>query len=127
MLNRNFGAKTQHDYFRQLETFTKFLGCARDTAMGDDIRSFQTAEREAGAKPPKMNAQAAALRFFVGVKCGRLDLAQQIARTYLPPKLPSVLSADDVARLRSSMRGIRTRVLIKSDRSSAHDCFAGRI
>lgn len=105
MLNRNFGAKTQHDYLRHVETFAKFLGRAPDTATGDDIRRFQTAEREAGAKPPKMNAQAAALRFFLGVTCGRLDLAQQIARTYLPPKLPSVLSADDVARLLEAAPG----------------------
>jgi site-specific recombinase XerC len=105
MLNRNFGAKTQHDYLRHVETFAKFLDRAPDTATGDDIRRFQTAEREAGAKPPKMNAQAAALRFFLGVTCGRLDLAQQIARTYLPPKLPSVLSGDDVARLLEAAPG----------------------
>ena len=105
MLNRNFGAKTQHDYLRHVETFETFLGRAADMATGDDIRRFQTAEREAGAMPPKMNSQAGALRLFLGVTCGRLDLAQQIARSYYPPKLPSVLSADDVARLLEAAPG----------------------
>jgi hypothetical protein len=38
MTNRNFGAKTKHDYIRHIETFAKFLGRAPDTATGDDIR-----------------------------------------------------------------------------------------
>ena len=42
MTNRNFGAKTQHDYIRHIETFAKFLGRAPDTATGDDIRRFQS-------------------------------------------------------------------------------------
>ena len=41
MTNRNFSAKTQHDYIRHIETFAKFLDRAPDTATGDDIRRFQ--------------------------------------------------------------------------------------
>ena len=37
MTNRNFGAKTQYDYIRHIETFAKFLGRAPDTATGDDV------------------------------------------------------------------------------------------
>ena len=46
-----------------------------------------------------MNTQASALRFFLGITCGRADLAHQIARTRYPRKLPRVLSPEDVARL----------------------------
>jgi hypothetical protein len=49
MTNRNFGAKTQHDYIRHIETFAKFLGRAPDTASGDDIRCFQAEQIAQGA------------------------------------------------------------------------------
>ena len=82
MTNRNFGAKTQHDYIRHIETFAKFLGRAPDTASGDDIRCFQAEQIAQGARPAKMNTQASALRFFLGITCGRADLTHQIARAH---------------------------------------------
>ena len=105
MTNRNFGAKTQHDYIRHIETFAKFLGRAPDTASGDDIRCFQAEQIAQGAQPAKMNTQASALRFFLGITCGRADLAHQIARTRYPRKLPRVLSPEDVARLLEAAPG----------------------
>ena len=99
MTNRNFGAKTQHDYIRHIETFARFLGRAPNTATGDDIRRFQAEQIARGAQPPKMNTQASALRVFLSVTCGRADLAHQIARTHYPRKLPRVLSPEDVARV----------------------------
>jgi integrase/recombinase XerD len=105
MTNRNFGAKTQHDYIRHIETFAKFLGRAPDGATGDDIRRFQAEQIAQGAQPPKMNTQASALRFFLSVTCGRADLAHQIARTHYPRKLPRVLSGEDVARLLGAAPG----------------------
>jgi site-specific recombinase XerD len=105
MTNRNFGAKTQYDYIRHIETFAKFLGRAPDTATGDDIRRFQAEQIAQGAQPPKMNTQASALRFFFGITCGRADLAHQIARTHYPRKLPRVLSPEDVARLLEAAPG----------------------
>jgi integrase/recombinase XerD len=105
MTNRNFGAKTRHDYIRHIETFAKFLGRAPDTATGDDIRRFQAEQIVQGAQPPKMNTRASALRFFLGITCGRADLAHQIARTHYPRKLPRVLSPEDVARLLEAAPG----------------------
>jgi len=105
MTNRNFGAKTQYDYIRHIETFAKFLGRAPDTATGDDLRRFQAGQIAQGAQPPKMNTQASALRFFFGITCGRADLAHQIARMHYPRKLPRVLSPEDVARLLEAAPG----------------------
>jgi len=105
MTNRNFGAKTRHDYIRHIETFAKFLGRAPDTATGDDIRRFQAEQIAQGALPPKMNTQASALRFLLGITCGRADLSHQIARTHYPRKLPRVLSGEDVARLLAAAPG----------------------
>src|SRR5271165_2382521 len=99
MTVRSFSDKTQHEYIRQIETFAGFLGRSPDTASGDDIRRFQLAQVKQGAQPPKMNAQASALRFFFTVTLGRADLAHQLARTHYPRKLPRVLAAEQVARL----------------------------
>jgi integrase/recombinase XerD len=105
MTNRNFGTKTRHDYIRHIESFAKFLGRAPDTATGDDIRRFQAEQIAQGAQPSKMNTQASALRFFLGITCGRVELAHQVARTHYPRKLPRVLSPQDVARLLAAAPG----------------------
>ena len=99
MAVRRLGAKTQHDYIKHIETFTRFLGRSPDTATSEDLRRFQVREVQAGAKPPKMNTQVSALRFFLKITLGRLDLAHQLARVDYPRKLPRVLPMDDVARL----------------------------
>ena len=102
---RSFGDKTQRDYIRHIETFARFLGRSPDTASGDDIRRFQLMQVEQGAQPPKMNAQASALRFFFTITLGRADLAHQLARTHHPRKLPRVLTPDQVARLLETAPG----------------------
>ncbi|HLH98704.1 MAG TPA: tyrosine-type recombinase/integrase [Xanthobacteraceae bacterium] len=102
---RTFGDKTQQDYIRHIEAFAKFLGRSPDSATGDDIRRFQLAQVEAGAQPPKMNAQASALRFFFTITLGRADLAHQLARTSYPRKLPRVLTEDQVASLLEAAPG----------------------
>src|SRR5262249_47861932 len=105
MAVRSFSDRTRHDYIRHVETFASFLGRPPDTATGDDLRRFQLAQVEEGAQPPKMNAQASALRFFFTVTLGRADLAHQLARTHYPRKLPQVLATDEVARLLEAAPG----------------------
>ena len=71
MAVRRFGEKTQHDYIKHVETFTRFLGRSPDTATAEDLRRFQVHARERGTQPPTMNSQVAALRFFFGKTLGR--------------------------------------------------------
>ena len=52
-----------------------------------------------------MNTQVSALRFFLKITLGRLDLAHQLARVDYPRKLPRVLSPADVARLLEAAPG----------------------
>ena len=92
MAVRRFSEKTKHDYIRHIEAFTRFLGRSPDTATAEDLRRFQVHEMEQGAKPPKMNTQVSALRFFLKTTLGRLDLAHSLARVDYPRKLPRVLS-----------------------------------
>jgi len=105
MTVRQFSEKTQHDYIRHVETFSKFLGRSPAAATGDDLRRFQFQQTQDGAQPPKMNTQASALRFFFTITLGRADLAHQLARTHYPKKLPRVLSPDDVASLLEAAPG----------------------
>ena len=48
-----------------------------------------------GAKPPKMNSQVSALRFFLKITLGRFDLAHALARVDYPRKMPRVLPVAD--------------------------------
>jgi integrase/recombinase XerD len=105
MAVRRFSEKTKHDYIRHIEAFTRFLGRSPDTATPEDLRRFQVHEMEQGAKPPKMNTQVSALRFFLKTTLGRLDLVHNLARVEYPRKLPRVLSPEDVARLLEAAPG----------------------
>ena len=105
MAVRRLGEKTRHDYIKHIETFTRFLGRSPDAATAEDLRRFQVHELEQGGRPPKMNTQVSALRFFFGKTLGRLDLAHQLSRVDYPRKLPRVLPMDDVTRLLEAAPG----------------------
>lgn len=105
MAVRRMNEKTQHDYIKHVETFTRFLGRSPDTATAEDLRRFQVHEESRGIKPPTMNSQVAALRFFFGKTLGRLDLTHLLARVEYPRQLPRVLPMDDVARLLEASPG----------------------
>ncbi len=104
MAVRRLSEKTQHDYIKHVETFAIFLGRSPDTATAEDLRRLQVHEIEQGSKPPKMNAQVSALRFFLKITLGRLDLAHQLARSIVRGNY-RVLSAADVARLLETAPG----------------------
>jgi integrase/recombinase XerD len=105
MAVRRLGEKTRHDYIKHVETFTRFLGRAPDTATAEDLRRFQVHELEQGGRPPKMNTQVSALRFLFGKTLGRLDLAHQLSRVDYPRRLPRILPMDDVTRLLEAAPG----------------------
>jgi integrase/recombinase XerD len=105
MAVRRLGEKTQHDYINHVETLTRFLGRSPDTVTAEDLRAFQVHQLQQGAKPPKMNTQVSALRFFLKITLGRLDLVHALARVDYPRRLPRVLPMDDVARLLEAAPG----------------------
>jgi len=105
MAVRRLGEKTRHDYIKHIETFTRFLGRSPDAATAEDLRRFQVHELEQGGRPPTMNSQVSALRFFFGKTLGRLDLAHQLSRVDYPRKLPRVLPMNDVTRLLEAAPG----------------------
>ena len=105
MAVRRLGEKTQHDYIKHVQTFTRFLGRSPDTATAEDLRRFQIQELEHGSQAPKMNTQVSALRFFFGKTLGRLDLAHQLSRVDYQRKLPRVLPMPEVTQLLEAAPG----------------------
>jgi integrase/recombinase XerD len=105
MAVRRLSEKTRADYIKHIEAFTRFLGRSPDTASAEDVRRFQVQEMQQGAKPPKMNSQVSALRFFLKITLGRFDLAHALARVDYPRKLPRVLPMADVTRLLEAAPG----------------------
>lgn len=105
MAVRRLGEKTRADYIKHVEAFTRFLGRSPDTATAEDLRAFQVHQMQQGGKPPTMNSQVSALRFFLKITLGRLDLVHALARVDYPRKLPRVLPMDDVARLLEAAPG----------------------
>ena len=65
----------------------------------DDLRRFQVWQQDDGVPVPTMNSTVSALRFFFTVTLDRPDLSRKLVRLRYPRKLPSVLSAEEVARL----------------------------
>src|SRR5271154_412272 len=96
---RGFTVKTRHDYIRSVVGFAAFLGRSPDTATAEDIRRFQLHQSELGMRAPAMNSTVAALRFFFTYTLDRPEIARKLIRLRYPRKLPTVLSAKEVARL----------------------------
>ena len=109
---RGFSAKTQHDYLRIVSRFAVFLGRSPDTATAEDVRRFQVEPREAGTPAPAMNSHVAALRFFFTTTLDRPDLSRKLIRAPYPRKLPTVLSAEEVARLLAATTCIKHRAAL---------------
>ena len=112
MTIRKFAPKTQHDYVQRVKDFAVFLGRSPSTASKEDVRRFQLHLASNGAGTPKMNATAAALRFFFNVTLDRPDLAKQASFVHEPRKVPVVLSPEEVARFLEAAPGIKYKAAL---------------
>jgi site-specific recombinase XerD len=99
MTIRHYGAKTQHDYVRNVRDFALFLGGSPDLAEPEDLRRYQLHLASQGAAPGKMNAAVSALRFFFRVTLARSGFGEHMATVRQPNRLPVVLSTEEVALL----------------------------
>ena len=112
MAVRRLGEKTRHDYIKHVETFTRFLGRLLNTATAEDLRRFQVHEVQAGAKPPKMNTQVSALRFFLKITLGRFDLAHALfARKHAQAALTELAPLDAAEPANPAYRNLRAGCL----------------
>jgi integrase/recombinase XerD len=109
---RGFTVKTRHDYIRSVVGFAAFLGRSPDTATAEDIRRFQLHQSELGMRAPSMNSTVAALRFFFTYTLDRPEISRKLIRLRYPRKLPTVLSADEVARLLAAAKSLKHRAAL---------------
>jgi len=109
---RGFTAKTRRDYIRSVTGFVAFLGRSPDTATAEDIRRFQIHQSEQGMHAPAMNSTVAALRFFFTYTLDRPEISRKLIRLRYARKLPTVLSADEVARLLAAAKCLKHRAAL---------------
>jgi site-specific recombinase XerD len=109
---RGFTAKTRSDYIRSVTGFVAFLGRSPDTATAEDIRRFQIHQSEQGMHAPAMNSTVAALRFFFTYTLDRPEISRKLIRLRYARKLPTVLSADEVARLLAAAKCLKHRAAL---------------
>jgi site-specific recombinase XerD len=109
---RGFTGKTQRYYIRIISRFAAFLGRSPDTATAEDLRRWQLYLAELGMNPPAFNSAVAALRFFFTITLDRPDLSRKLVRLAYPRKLPTVLSAEEVARLLTATTCLKHRAAL---------------
>jgi site-specific recombinase XerD len=112
MTARHIGEKTQKNYIRCVKDFAVFTGRPPETATAEDLRLYRVhlVERPLGAS--SVNAYMSALRFFFGITLGRADLAKCLFHVYEPPRLPAVLTQDEVARLLDAAPGAKYKAAL---------------
>jgi integrase/recombinase XerD len=109
---RGFTEKTRRDYIRSVAGFASFLGRSPDTAKTEDIRRFQIHLSELGMHAPAMNSTVSALRFFYTYTLDRPEISRKLIRLRYARKLPTVLSADEVARLLAATKNLKHRAAL---------------
>jgi site-specific recombinase XerD len=112
MTVRGFTDKTRSDYIRNVRSFAAFIGRSPDAATPEDLRRFQLHQTQTGVQPPSVNSAVSALRFFFTVTLDRPDLARRLTVVRQPRRLPTVLSAEEVALLLRAAPGPKYRAAL---------------
>jgi len=109
---RKLCAGTQRGHILACKRFAAFLKRSPDTAIRDDIRSFQLHLADTGMSICNRNRIMTGLRFLFRVTLRRLDLAEEVYHIREPEKLPLVMSVDEIKRLLAVGSSLKTRVLL---------------
>jgi site-specific recombinase XerD len=112
MTVRGFTDKTRSDYIRNVRSFAAFIGRSPDAATPEDLRRFQLHQTQTGVQPPSVNSAVSDLRFFFTVTLDRPDLARRLTVVRQPRRLPTVLSAEEVALLLRAAPGPKYRAAL---------------
>lgn len=112
MAMRKLNEKTQTAYIRAVKRFTQFFGQAPDLASPEDLRRFQMHLVEQGVASTTINATITGLRFFFEVTLDRHKALKKMSPLRAPQKLPTVLTADQVARLLSAAPNLKAKAAL---------------
>jgi len=109
---RKLKPKTQSGHIRWVKRLGEFLGRSPATATAEDLRRFQLQVVQSGVGCGSVNAAVAALQFFFGVTLGHGELTAKMSYVHEPRKLPTVLSAEEVARFLAAAPGLKYKAAL---------------
>jgi integrase/recombinase XerD len=112
MTARHIGESTQRNYIRCVKSFAAFMGRPLETATAEDLRLYRLHLVESPLGASSVNAYMTALRFFFGITLDRTDLLKCLFHVYECPRLPTVLTQEEVARLLDAAPGAKYKAAL---------------
>ena len=97
---RNYAECTIERYLEAVQSFAKFFGKSPDQAGAEQIRDYLLhLVQDRKSAPNTVQVHRAALKFLFVKTLNQPWFDERVARTRRRPKLPSVLSAEEIARI----------------------------
>jgi integrase/recombinase XerD len=110
---RNYARNTVRSYIKAVEDFARYFGKSPERLGPEQIREYQVhLFRACKLAPSTAEGRASALRFLFVKTLGRPYLPDQIPFPKRARRLPTVLSADEVALLIDSARNLMHRAIL---------------
>ena len=113
MTARHIGEGTQRNYIRCVKSIAAFMGRPLETATAEDLRLYRLHLVESPLGASSVNAYMTALRFFFGITLDRTDLLKCLFHVYECPRLPTVLTQEEVARLLDAAPGAKYKACVE--------------
>ena len=112
MAARRIGENTQKNYIRCVKNLAAFIGRPPETATPEDLRLYRLHLVESPLGASGVNASMTALRFLFGTTLDRAELLKCLFHVYEPPRLPTVLTQEEVARLLDAAPGAKYKAAL---------------
>ena len=112
MAARKLGRHSQRSHIESCKRFAVWLKRSPDTAIADEVRSFQLHLIEAGCSIGNRNRIMSGVKFLLRVTLRRHDLVAEIYHLREPQRVPLILSQDETRRLLLMAPNLKTRVLL---------------
>ncbi len=110
---RNLAANTQRAYLQQVNAFAQHFGRSPEVLGPEEIRAWQVhlVEVQRHSRSTLVVATAA-LRFLYTITLKRDWAVDEIPLSKVPPKLPVILSQDEVTRFLEAIRSVKHRTVL---------------
>lgn len=106
-----YALSTRVAYLRSIQNFAEFHRCSPAELGADDVRAWvRHLTEEGGIGAPRMRQHLAALKFLYKKTLARPECVSFVSWPSIPPKLPVVLSADEVASVLEWLREPKYKV-----------------
>jgi integrase/recombinase XerD len=109
---RDLTENTVATYLRYAGKFIAEVGKPLRKVTRDDVRQYLLALRELGLSPETRNMVLCAVRFLFSTTLRRPAVTDGIRRARTQPKVPVILSRNDVAHLLEAIRSVTYRAMV---------------